>query len=98
MGGQIRVALAKMGTGPETRVVVKLQNGRSAKGYLKEVHPYSFVITDPETHVSTQVAYSNVKQLNALSHGARIAITVGVIGAIAIWLICYGVGGCGGFS
>jgi hypothetical protein len=81
----VRVALAKLETGPSTRIAVRLRNKQDVTGYLERVGDHSFFVTDPKTQVTTQVAYGSVRQVNAsLSNGEKVAITAGVIVGVAL--------------
>jgi len=92
-GEQIRAAMMKMEVGRDTRVSVKLRNDNAVVGYLAAVSDRSFLVTDPETQVSTQVPYRNVKQIRAMSNGAKSAIpavawAIILIGIVA-WTVVY---------
>lgn len=91
-GEQVRAAMRKMEVGRDTRVSVKLRNDRTVVGYLAAVSDHSFLVTDPETHASTQVPYRNVKQIRAMSKGAKEAIiSAAVVTAIIlIYVECAG--------
>jgi small nuclear ribonucleoprotein (snRNP)-like protein len=83
-GEHVRAAMMKMEVGRDTRVSVKLRNDSTVVGYLAAVSDHSFLVTDPETHVSTQVPFRNVKQISAMSKSAEIAITAVVATAIIL--------------
>lgn len=76
---KVRTAIAKLGTGPSARVKMVLQDKSKLKGYIKEAHEEHFVLVQ-NTGATSEVAYSQVKQVqgNNLSTGAKIAIGVGV--------------------
>lgn len=84
---QVRAAVMKMEVGQDTRVSVKLRDNKIVVGYLAAVRDHSFLVMDPETHVTIQVPYRNVKHLNAMSPIAKIAIGVGVA-VVGLMLIC----------
>ena len=89
---KVRAGVAKLGTGPETRVKIKLRDKTKLEGYISEAGEDEFSVTDTKTGATTVVAYSQVKQIkgNNLSTGAKIAIGVGIgIAAtlLIIWLI-----------
>ena len=73
--------IAKLGTGPDARVEVKLRDKTKLKGHLSEVGDQSFAVVDDKTGVATTVTYPQVKQVrgNNLSTGAKIAIGVGIV-------------------
>ncbi len=90
--GRVRATVATLQVGRDTQVAVKLRNNTIVVGHLAGAGEHSFLVTDPETQVSTQVAYRNVQTLNATSTGARVGIAVAVAGVIALvaWLAFIG--------
>jgi small nuclear ribonucleoprotein (snRNP)-like protein len=91
---KIKVNVAKLGTGKDARVEVKLKDGTKVKGYVSETSESSFVVMNEKTAVFTEVPYQQTRQVkgNNLSTGAKIAIVVaGVIGvALLIGLLARG--------
>jgi hypothetical protein len=85
---QVKEGIAKLDTGPDARVEVKLHDKTKLKGYLKEVTADYFVVSDPATGVTAKVLYPEVKQVRGhnLSSGARIAIGVAIVAAILLTL------------
>ena len=86
---KVRAAVTKLGTGPATRIQVKLRDNTKLSGYLSQVRDESFVIVDDKTGSAHALLYPQVKQVkgNNLSTGAKIAIGVGIaIGIIAIFI------------
>jgi hypothetical protein len=83
---RVRAGIAKLGTGTDARVEVKLQDKTKLKGYLSEVTGEHFVVTDAKTGASTRVLYPQVKQVKGQNHssGARIAIGVTIVAVILI--------------
>ena len=78
---KVKEGISKLGTGPEARVEVKLQDKRKLKGYISEAGEDSFVLVDEKTRTTSIVTYSQVQQVkgNNLSKAAKVAIGVGVI-------------------
>jgi hypothetical protein len=87
---KVRAGIAKLGTGPDARVKIKLRDKTKLEGYVSEAGPDQFTVTDGKTGAATSVEYSQVKQAkgNNLSTGAKIAIGIG-IGVGATLLIIY---------
>lgn len=85
---KIKAGIAKLGTGKQALVKVKLRDGTKLAGYVSEANENCFVIVDPKTGLSTTVAYPSVKQArrNNLSGGAWAAITIGVLVAVGIFV------------
>lgn len=83
---KVKVGIAKLGTGKDTKVRVKLKDGIKLKGYVSEINENSFVVTDERTGVATEVPYPSAKQVrgNNLSNGAKIAIAVGITIAVIV--------------
>ena len=83
---KVKAGVAKLGTGKQALVKVKLRDGTKLAGYISEANENSFVIVDAKSGASTSVAYPNVTQVkgNNLSGGAWFAIGVGVIVAVVV--------------
>lgn len=83
---KVKKEIAKLGTGPNARVDLKLRDKAKLKGYISEVGDQSFAVVDDKTGSATTVTYPQVKQVkgNNLSTGAKIAITIGIILAVAV--------------
>ena len=88
---KIKSAVAKLGTGPDARIEVKLHDKTRLKGYIREANAENFVLVDDKTGDSTQITYPQVKQAkgrNRLS-GDKI-LAVAIIGFIvAAYVIGY---------
>lgn len=91
---KVKAGIAKLGTGKEARVEVKLKDKRKLKGYVSEAGTDSFTIVDEKTGETTKVAYSNAKQVkgNNLSKGVGVAIAIGIL-VVAIILVATVFGG-----
>jgi hypothetical protein len=87
---KVRAGIARLGTGPDARVKIKLRDKTKLEGYVSDAGSDQFTVTDIKTGVATSVEYGQVKQVkgNNLSTGAKIAIGVG-IGIGAVLLIIY---------
>ena len=83
---RVKAGIAKLGTGPDARVEVRLRDKTKLKGHLSEVNGEHFVVADSKTGAATAVAYAQVKQVKGhnLSTGARIAIGVALAVALLI--------------
>lgn len=89
---KVKTDIAKLGTGPDARIEVKLRDKTKLKGYISQVGAESFVITDPDTKAETNVPYPSVTKAAGqnMSTGAKIALGVlaGVGAAFLIlWII-----------
>lgn len=90
---KVKVNVAKLGTGKDAQIEVKLRDKTKLKGYVGQINKNSFVVIDEKTGASTEVQYSNAKQVkgNNLSTGVKIAIGVGIL--VAILVVLYVLGG-----
>ena len=78
---KVKAGIAKLGTGADARIEVKLRDKTKLKGYVSEAGADSFVIVDEKTGASSTVTYPQVKQVKGknLSTAAEIALGVGII-------------------
>jgi preprotein translocase subunit SecF len=83
---RVKTEIAKLGTGRDARVKVKLKDKTKAAGYVSEISEDSFTFVNEKNDSVTKIQYQQVKQEkgNNLSKGATIAITIGVLVAIGI--------------
>lgn len=83
---KVRSAIAKLGTGTQAKIKVKLTDGTKLKGYVSEINAESFSVTNDKTGTVTEVNYGNAKQVkgNNLSTGVKIAIGLGILLGIII--------------
>jgi hypothetical protein len=89
---KVKAGIARLGTGRESLVEVKLRDKTKLAGYVGEANEESFVVTNIKTGASTGVAYANVSQVRGhnLSTGAKIAIGVAIgVGIALIVLAIY---------
>ena len=89
---EARVSIAKLGTGKDARVELKLRDHTKLKGYISEVKADSFTVVDSRTGVARTLSYADVMQVskrgNGLSTFTKVAIGAGVAaGAIIGWVI-----------
>lgn len=84
---KVKAGIAKLGTGPDAKVEIKLYDKTKIKGYVKEANPDGFVVVESRTGVENEVAYPSVKQVkgNNLSSGVKLAIGIAIIIAIGIF-------------
>jgi len=86
---KVKANVTKLGIGKDSKVQVKLKNGKKLKGYVSEINEGYFVVTDETTNQATQVPYPQTKQVkgNNLSSGVKIAI------GLAIFVIFFAIVG-----
>lgn len=78
---EVKAAIAKLGTGPDARVEVKLRDKTRLKGYVAEAGGEHFTVVDAKLGTAANVPYPQVAQVkgNNLSTGVKIAIGLGII-------------------
>ena len=88
---KVKSSIARLGTGEDARVQVKLQDKTKLKGYVGEAGGKDFVIVEPKTGATTRVAYAQVKQVTGhnLSTGAKVAIGLGIVAAVLVILLIF---------
>ena len=85
---KVKSEIAKLGTGADARVEVELRDKTKLKGHISVVGDESFAVVDDKSGTATTVSYPQVKRVrgNNLSKGAKIAIGVGIVLALAFLL------------
>jgi hypothetical protein len=92
---QVKATLAKLGTGPNARIEVKLRNKTKLKGYVSETREDRFLIADTKSGAVTEVMYSQVEKVTpGTKKGFSVtkvlivtAVSVGVISGLSL-LLC----------
>jgi len=89
---KVKSEIAKLGTGRDARVEVKLRDKTKLKGHISDIGDQSFVVVDDKTGSTTTVTYPQVKQVkgNNLSTGAAIAIGIAIGVGIVVLLAFVG--------
>jgi len=84
LAADVKAGITKLGTGPTALVEIKLRDKTKLKGHVQEIAEDHFIVIDDRTGAATTVAYPQVKQIkgNNLSTGAKIAITLVIIGVL----------------
>lgn len=85
---KVKTEIAKLGTGRDAQVELKLRDKTKLKGYISEVSDESFAVVDEATGSATTVTYPQVKQVkgNNLSMGVKITIGVGIFVVVLLLL------------
>lgn len=88
---KVRIGIAKLGTGQDARVAVKLKDKTKLAGYVSEVNETSFTVADARNCTARSVAYSDVTQVKGhnLSTGGKIAIALGIAAAVLLILLIF---------
>lgn len=87
---KVKAEVAKLGTGTDAKIKVKLKDGTKIKGYIMEADENQFVVMNSKTGQAVPVAYPQVGQAkgNNLSTGA--IFLIGAVGLIVVLLILLG--------
>lgn len=80
----VKKRIAKLGTGPEAKLQVKLQDKTKLKGYVSKIGDDSFVLSDLKTNAETNVSYANVTQLKTRMSNGEVILISALAGAGAI--------------
>lgn len=81
---KVKAGIAKLGTGTEARVEVKLKDKTKLKGYVSEANADSFTVIDEKTGAATEVAYSNAKQVKGNNLSKGVTLTLVLVGIFAV--------------
>lgn len=87
MAEKVKIGIAKLGVGTESKVKLKLNDGTKVKGYISEISAEQFVVVDSRTGESVTVSYSSVKQVKGNNLSKQAYIVIGFIGFIALLVI-----------
>ena len=79
-----RMVLATIGTGEKEKVVVKLRDNTTHKGFVSTIETDSFVLADSANKNSTTIAFADILTLKkrGLSKSAKI-----LIGGGGVWVV-----------
>lgn len=93
----MKADVAKVGSGPDARINVKLGDGSKISGYIREIKDTSFVVVSDQSGAATEIQYSDATKFDryrtGLSPGKQLLIVAGaVVGGIV--LICAISSGC----
>jgi hypothetical protein len=84
---QIKIQVAKVGTGDKARATITTRDGAKISGYVSRVGDDDFVMRDRKTDAPTTIRYADVAKIER-SHGHSIArnilIGVGIGSAVVV--------------
>ncbi len=81
---KVKDGIAKLGTGTDARVEVKLRDGAKLKGYISEARDDGFIVVDAKTGAATQVTYPQVKKVKGNNLSTETKIAIGIIILVVI--------------
>ena len=80
---EVKIKVAKLGTGAKARATVWLTNGTKLKGYVAQAGENDFVMRDRKTNVPTTVSYADVTKFER-NNGHSTAKWVGLGAAVGV--------------
>lgn len=83
---KVRSEITKLGTGTNARIKVKLLDGTKLKGYVSEVNEDSFTVLNDKTNTTTQILYSQAKQVKGKNNLTGTVIGVAIVIALIVGL------------
>ena len=81
---KVKQQVAKIGTGPDAKIEVKLKDGTKVKGFVSEIGNDHFVVTDPKTNAEIPVQYPQVRRASARRQNIILAIGIAAIVILAV--------------
>ncbi len=87
---KVKTNIAKLGTGKEARVEIKLKDKTKLKGYVSEIKDNSFVVVDEKTGAATEVSYSNAKQVKGNNLSKNVKLTLVLVGILVVAVVLAG--------
>lgn len=88
----VRDEIAKLGTGRDARIKLKLIDNKKVEGYISDANADTFTVVNLKTGIPTNVVYAQVGTAkgNNLSDGAKTAILIGIAVGLIILSVKYG--------
>jgi len=91
---QIKISVAKLGTGAKARGTITLNSGAKVKGYVAQAGDEDFVIRDRKTDAPTTIRYADVAKVQADKGHSRarnlgLGIAIGAGAFLGILLIAF---------
>ena len=84
---KVKAGIAKLGTGREARIEVKLKDKTKLKGYVSQINENSFVVVEDKTGMVTEVPYPNAKQVKGNNLSKNVTLTLVLVGILAVAVI-----------
>lgn len=85
---QVKIKVAKIGTGDKARATITTKDGLKTEGYISRVGDDDFVIRDRKTDAPTTIRYADVAKVDRHTGGHSIArnilIGVGIGSAVVV--------------
>lgn len=88
--GKVKTEIAKLGTGTDAKIKLKLKDGTKIKGYIVEAGENQFVVMNSKTGQAVPVAYPQVGQAKGNNLSTGTLVTIGLIGVAVLILVLLG--------
>jgi len=87
---KVKTGVAKLGTGPEAKIKVKLKDKTKIEGYITESNENQFLVMNSKTGQTIPVTYSSVKQVKGNNLSRGVIFTIGVLAFLVILFVLVG--------
>ena len=85
---EVKIKVAKLGTGSKAKATVWLADGTKVKGYIAQAGEDDFVMRDRKTNAPTTVRYADVVKFDRnQGHSTAKWVTIGVVAGVGGFLI-----------
>lgn len=84
---EVKNGIAKLGTGRDAKLKLKLKDGTKIKGYISEIGNDSFKVQNEKTGESVSIGYSQVKQAKGNNLSKKTAIILGFAALFTVLII-----------
>jgi hypothetical protein len=83
---EAKATIAKLGTGPKAAVRVTLKDNKKIQGWLSSADEEHFTVTAEKSGASTDIKYSDVRQVKSLRPSKSLValVAVAVVGGAAL--------------
>lgn len=88
--GKVKTEIAKLGTGTDAKIKVKLKDGTKIKGYIMEASENQFTVMNSKTGRVMPVGYSQVGQVKGNNLSSGTIVILGVAALIVVLFILLG--------
>lgn len=75
---KVKTGIAKLGTGQESLVKIKLKDKSKINGYVSEINENDFTVVQA-SNSATKIQYTQVKQMQGNNLSKNIKIAIGVV-------------------
>lgn len=85
---EVKIKVARAGTGSKAKATVWLSNGTKVKGYVSQAGETDFVMRDRKTDTPTTISYADVVKFDRnQGHSTAKWVTIGAVAGVGTFLI-----------